>query len=93
MRLRSVAFFPRAGPSPRSGVKAVRWRHVEPIFDDEVRFILLGASLHRLTAPQPNEDQQTGRGRIREADAAHARSSPFLSAISGRYISDGENRR
>ena len=44
-------------------------------------------------APQPNDDQQTGHGRTREADAAHARSSPFLSAISGRYISDGENRR
>ena len=54
---------------------------------------IAGASIHPLTAPRPNEDQQTGRDRIREADAAHAKSSPFLSAISGRYISDGENRR
>ena len=39
-----------------------------------------------------NEDRRTGHGRIREADAAHAMSSPFLSTTCEGCNSDGESR-
>jgi len=45
-----------------------------------------------LSALHLNEDQQTARSRIREADAAHAKNNPFLSATCGRYISNGESK-
>jgi len=57
-------------------------------------FIRLTASPRcSLSALHLNEDQQTARSRIREADAAHARNNPFLSAACGRYISNGESKQ
>ena len=54
---------------------------------------LAGMSLGPLSAWQLKKDPHTDHGRIREADAADARNSPFLSATYGRCISDGESRQ
>ncbi len=59
----------------------------------ERRRRLAGMCLRPLSAWQLNKDPQTDHGRIREADAAHARNSPFLSATYGRCTSDGECRQ
>jgi hypothetical protein len=45
-----------------------------------------------LQLPPLNEDRPTGHARIREADAADAKSSPSPSSTCGRCISDGESR-
>jgi hypothetical protein len=60
---------------------------------DALEDVLAGMCLRPLSAWQLNEDPQTDHGRIREADAAHARNSPFLSATYGRCTSDGECRQ
>ena len=39
-----------------------------------------------------NEHRPTGHSQIREADAAHAMSSPFLYTICGRCISNDESK-
>jgi hypothetical protein len=60
---------------------------------DALEDVLAGMCLRPLSARQLNKDPQTDHGRIREADAAHARNSPFLSATYGRCTSDGECRQ
>jgi hypothetical protein len=49
-------------------------------------------SLHRLNAWTLNETVRTRPNRIREVNAAHAKSSPLLYTISDRCIPDGECR-
>jgi len=70
------------------------WRSSGPILrssSPKIDVMVVRLSV-RLSAPPLNEDRRTGHGRIREADAAHAMSSPFLSTTCGGCNSDGESR-